>query len=144
MGLLVISLVTIIHVLNIIVVGVPRHIADVPISLALRRLTISPLGLLFRVSFGELDSVLLVFCSIQSSDICLREEVLTIFRLLLVVIGCIIRWCIVVSALSSAPPMRPGGLVVETLLPAGVVASAGLGIVVHHCCLIEERCVKLV
>ena len=44
--LLFISLVTIIHVLNIIVVGIPRHIADVPISVALRRLTISPLGLL--------------------------------------------------------------------------------------------------
>ena len=74
----------------------------------------------------------------------MSEEVLTILRLFLVIIGRIIRWCIVISALSLVPPMRPGGLVVETLLSAGVVAPARLGIVVHHCRLVEERCVELV
>ena len=87
----------------------------------------------------------MVFWSIQRlSDICMCEKVLTIFRLFLIVVGRIIRRCIVISALSPVPPMRPSGLVVETLLPAGVEASAGLGIVIHHCRLIEERCVELV
>ena len=47
LGLLVISLITIIHVLNIVVVGITGHITNVPISVALWRLTISPLALLF-------------------------------------------------------------------------------------------------
>ena len=58
---LIISLVTIIHIFNIIVVSIPGHITNIPVSMAFRRLTISPLAFLFWICFGELDPELLMF-----------------------------------------------------------------------------------